>query len=202
MLRKVICWRRHLCGGWGAKCIQVALIRQSGRKSFEGFSTEPQPELKSGNFAVCHLQKLLKIFLQFPEQFSTRLESANTNNNFFSFLKVLFNLKFNWGIRGDAMHNLFSEFHQFEETWCKRYQTIFLWKHRKNVKCCPCYSLFNGPQECWNCCINCQKCKKMNIFFSSNLLKTSQELRMLSSVTLNCQVTKIVMNSDCHFSEL
>jgi len=26
-------------------------------------------------------------------------------------------------------------------------------------------------------------------------LKTSQELRMLSSVTLDCQVTKIVMNS-------
>ena len=26
--------------------------------------------------------------------------------------------------------------------------------------------------------------------------KTSQELRMLSSVTLDCQVTKIVMNSD------
>ena len=26
--------------------------------------------------------------------------------------------------------------------------------------------------------------------------KTSQELRMLSSVTINCQITKIVMNSD------
>ena len=26
--------------------------------------------------------------------------------------------------------------------------------------------------------------------------KTSQELRMLSTVTLDCQVTKIVMNSD------
>ena len=32
--------------------------------------------------------------------------------------------------------------------------------------------------------------------------KTLQELRMLSSVTLNCQVTEIVMNSDCHLSEL
>ena len=32
--------------------------------------------------------------------------------------------------------------------------------------------------------------------------KTSQELRMLSSVTINCQVTKIVMNSDSQLSEL
>ena len=34
------------------------------------------------------------------------------------------------------------------------------------------------------------------------ILKTSQELRMLSSVTINCQVTKIVMNSGSQFSEL
>ena len=34
------------------------------------------------------------------------------------------------------------------------------------------------------------------------LLKTSQELRMLSSVTLNCQVTKIVMNSGSQLSEM
>ena len=32
-------------------------------------------------------------------------------------------------------------------------------------------------------------------FIETSLTKTSQELRMLSSVTLNCQVTKIVMNS-------
>ena len=32
--------------------------------------------------------------------------------------------------------------------------------------------------------------------------KTSQELRMLSSVTLDCQVTKIVMNSGSQLSEL
>ena len=32
--------------------------------------------------------------------------------------------------------------------------------------------------------------------------KTSQELRMLSSVTLNCQVTKIVMDSGSQLSEL
>ena len=30
-------------------------------------------------------------------------------------------------------------------------------------------------------------------------IKTSQELRMLSSVTLNCQVTKIVMDSGSQF---
>ena len=36
----------------------------------------------------------------------------------------------------------------------------------------------------------------------SNLLKTSQELRMLSSVTINCRITKIVMNSDSQLSEL
>ena len=32
--------------------------------------------------------------------------------------------------------------------------------------------------------------------------ETLQELQMLSSVTLNCQVTKIVMNSDFQSSEL
>ena len=43
---------------------------------------------------------------------------------------------------------------------------------------------------------------KINLFCKTNicekhplLAKTSQELRMLSSVTLDCQVTKIVMNS-------
>ena len=34
------------------------------------------------------------------------------------------------------------------------------------------------------------------------LVKTSQELRMLSSVTLNCQATKIVMNAGSQLSEL
>ena len=32
--------------------------------------------------------------------------------------------------------------------------------------------------------------------------QTSQELRMLSSVTINCQITKIVMNSGSQLSEL
>ena len=32
--------------------------------------------------------------------------------------------------------------------------------------------------------------------------KTSQELRMLSSVTINCQITKIVMNSGSQLLEL
>ena len=35
-----------------------------------------------------------------------------------------------------------------------------------------------------------------------DLTKTSQELRMLSSVTINCQITKIVMNSGSQLSEL
>ena len=34
------------------------------------------------------------------------------------------------------------------------------------------------------------------------MTKTSQELRMLSSVTINCQITKIVMNSGSQLSEL
>ena len=34
------------------------------------------------------------------------------------------------------------------------------------------------------------------------VLETSQELQMLSSVTINCQVTKIVMNSGSQLSEL
>ena len=33
-------------------------------------------------------------------------------------------------------------------------------------------------------------------------LQTSQELGMLSSVTINCQVTQIVMNSGSQLSEL
>ena len=33
-------------------------------------------------------------------------------------------------------------------------------------------------------------------------MQTSQELRMLSSVTLNCQVTKIVMNSGSQLSDI
>ena len=33
-------------------------------------------------------------------------------------------------------------------------------------------------------------------------VQTSQELRMLSSVTINCQITKIVMNSGSQLSEL
>ena len=37
---------------------------------------------------------------------------------------------------------------------------------------------------------------------SWKLSQTSQELRMLSSVTINCQVTKIVMNSGSQLSEL
>ena len=42
------------------------------------------------------------------------------------------------------------------------------------------------PSKIWSWCI----------------LKTSQELRMLSSVTINCQITKIVMNSGSQLSEL
>ena len=34
------------------------------------------------------------------------------------------------------------------------------------------------------------------------LLKTSQELRMLSSVTINCQVTKFVINPGSQLSVL
>ena len=46
--------------------------------------------------------------------------------------------------------------------------------------------------------------KAQNIFLIKHVLKlkTSQELRMLSNVTLNCQVAKIVMNSGPHLSEL
>ena len=38
--------------------------------------------------------------------------------------------------------------------------------------------------------------------FIPHFFKTSQELRMLSSVTINCQITKIVMNSGSQLSEL
>ena len=36
----------------------------------------------------------------------------------------------------------------------------------------------------------------------NQLFKTLQELRMLSSVTIDCQITKIVMNSGSQLSEL
>ena len=38
------------------------------------------------------------------------------------------------------------------------------------------------------------KIQYVETLFSYDLIKTSQVLRMLSSVTINCQVTKIVMN--------
>ena len=37
---------------------------------------------------------------------------------------------------------------------------------------------------------------------NTNKMQTSQELRMLSSVTINSQITKIVMNSGSQWSEL
>ena len=37
---------------------------------------------------------------------------------------------------------------------------------------------------------------------TTSIRKTSQELRMLSSVTLNCQVTKIVKKSGSQLSEM
>ena len=40
------------------------------------------------------------------------------------------------------------------------------------------------------------------LFVPKRSKKTSQELRMLSSVTINCQITKIVMNSGSQLSEL
>ena len=40
------------------------------------------------------------------------------------------------------------------------------------------------------------------IFICQHTKKTSQELRMLSSVTINCQVTKIVMNPGSQLSVL
>ena len=46
-------------------------------------------------------------------------------------------------------------------------------------------------------------CPVKKIFGAEKLrMETSQELRMLSSVTINCQVTKIVMNSGSQLSEL
>ena len=38
-------------------------------------------------------------------------------------------------------------------------------------------------------------------YFQQNV-KTSQKLRILSSVTLNCQVTMVVINSDSQLSEV
>ena len=45
----------------------------------------------------------------------------------------------------------------------------------------------------YQCCHSCDYVTRKD--------KTSQELRMLSSVTINCQITKIVMNSGSQLSE-
>ena len=45
-------------------------------------------------------------------------------------------------------------------------------------------------------------CGRFFVYFLSILLKTSKEMRMLSSVTIICQVTKIVMNPGSQLSEL
>ena len=44
--------------------------------------------------------------------------------------------------------------------------------------------------------------KNPSCLLSQTCHQTSQELRMLSSVTINCQVTKIVMNSGSQLSVL
>ena len=54
---------------------------------------------------------------------------------------------------------------------------------------------FRKLTKCWLCTL----CKHDNAHI---IYKTSQELRILSSVTLNCQVTKIVMKSGSQFSIL
>ena len=43
---------------------------------------------------------------------------------------------------------------------------------------------------------------KVELGLGESYIQTSQELRMLSSVTINCQITKIVMNSGSQLSEL
>ena len=54
---------------------------------------------------------------------------------------------------------------------------------------------FRKLTKCWLCTL----CKHDNAHI---IYKTSQELRILSSVTLNCQVTKIVMKSGSQLSEI
>ena len=48
------------------------------------------------------------------------------------------------------------------------------------------------------------KVKSRHVYWQKSRLhiQTSQELRMLSSVTINCQITKIVINSGSQLSEL
>ena len=65
----------------------------------------------------------------------------------------------------------------------------------------------NFFEEVSVCCVSVSVHFTMHIFlsmFDSTKIRreTSQELRMLSSVTLNCQITKIVMNSCSQLSEL
>ena len=75
-----------------------------------------------------------------------------------------------------------------------------------NFLCCfyKFHSSHHATVQCNNSCsnmINATQGNSCNAHNSCNN-KTSQELRMLSSVTINCQITKIVMNSGSQLSEL
>ena len=59
-----------------------------------------------------------------------------------------------------------------------------------------------GPQQWSLFQITCVMKLKNTLLNVTYCFETSQELRMLSSVTLNCQATKIVMKSGSQLSEL
>ena len=59
--------------------------------------------------------------------------------------------------------------------------------------------MFNSS---WTICNMHCAILSLHVEVIEGMSKTFQELRMLSSVTINCQTTKIVMNSGSQLSEL
>ena len=107
---------------------------------------------------------------------------------------------------------IFIQFLNSGETHCCRYKFLWGWLWKLWKTCGPTTmdnnhhlprSLLhqrNRPHPLWETdqlggCLGCSNLGEL-------LHKTSQELRMLSSVTINCQITKIVMNSGSQLSEL
>ena len=68
-------------------------------------------------------------------------------------------------------------------------KTIFVWNKNKINVSCIIWHFMSFEILC-------------HLTFHVMCIQTSQELRMLSSVTINCQVTKIVSNSSSQLSEL
>ena len=118
---------------------------------------------------------------------------SNTGNNFVQHLTWHSQEYIDWNF---YIHNIFKTFDLVTDI---KMQPNFV---RDNMQ-----QNINMALLTWNkyCCPKQYLAIKYNFYhieFSTMINKTSQELRMLSSVTIICQVTKIFMNSGSQLSEL